>query len=127
MSDFETDTSFSNKQVDEKNIQPKEEGKRAEMDRNDQLNIIKQLQSDHFKEGEVWYLISAVWYHQWQQYCSSSRYGHIEVTDIDNETNPGPIDNSSIIYNENTLMSDLELNNQVMAVPAQAWNYLTEW
>ncbi len=71
MSDSEVDrSSISIKRARESSIEEEEVGRALKIDPKDQVNIITQLQKDHFSEGQTWCLISKNWFTRWKQYCS---------------------------------------------------------
>lgn len=102
----------------------------AKVDPKDQVKIVSDLQEQHLKDGEIWYLVSKAWYTRWKQYCARLSSPQPEARIIGEQTNPGPINNSTILK-DGKLTEDLVYNesesNNVYAVPIPAWNLLVEW
>lgn len=103
----------------------------TKVDPKDQPGVISQLQQEHVKEGETWYLLSRVWYTRWKQYCARLSSPQPSARTIGEQTNPGPINNTSILDEQYRLAEDLVVDeseqNCVYAVPLPAWNLLVEW
>lgn len=96
------------------------------IDAKDQVKMITQLQEQYLKDGETWCLLSKAWYNRWKQYCSRLNSLQPDARKLGEQTNPGPIDNSSL-YKNGKLAEDLVYNTTVFGVPLSAWNELVEW
>lgn len=57
----------------------------------EQLLDIRALKSQLLEEGDIWYLISKLWYERWENACM----GRISKDSVALEA-PGPVDNSDI-------------------------------
>ncbi|KAL7323542.1 hypothetical protein PS15p_211424 [Mucor circinelloides] len=97
-----------------------------QVDPEEQVKLIKQLQEQNLQDGTTWCLISKVWYNRWKQYCARMSSTQSEARLIGERSPPGPIDNRSILDN-GKLAEDLELDEDVFAVPEVAWNELVAW
>lgn len=140
MSDSDVDKSpVSSKRAREASFGEEEEGEQlspqvnntSKVDPKDQPGVISQLQEQHVKEGETWYLLSRVWYTRWKQYCARLSSPQPGARTIGEQTNPGPINNTFIVDEHYQLAEDLVVEeseqNCVYAVPLPAWNLLVEW
>ncbi|CEI91625.1 Putative Ubiquitin carboxyl-terminal hydrolase [Rhizopus microsporus] len=128
MSDNETDKSpISTKRARESSMEEDVEERASKIDPKDQVKIITQLQQEHLSEGQTWYLISKNWFTRWRQYCSRLSSPQHDARKIGEQTNPGPINNQSILQANGKLVEGLKLNDTVFAVPEEAWKDLTEW
>lgn len=65
--------------------------------------------------GETWYLISRKWLEDWEQYIRNATSNAISnasssaaSTDATEEEGPGPIDNSSLVDTEDSLLATVE-------------------
>lgn len=126
MSDYEFDSSvIATKRVREASFSD-EESPIDKMDPKDQVSYITQLQEQHLINGESWCLVSKAWYTRWKQYCSRLSSPQPEARSLGERTPPGPIDNRSIMKN-GKLTEDLEIEDDVYAVPEVAWDKLVEW
>ncbi|KAK4516826.1 Ribosomal_L14e domain-containing protein [Mucor velutinosus] len=97
-----------------------------QVDPKEQVSLIKQLQEQHLQDGTTWCLISKAWYNRWHQYCARMSSTQPEVRLIGQGSPPGPIDNRTILQN-GRLAEDLELDEDVFAVPEEAWIELVAW
>ncbi|KAG0765019.1 hypothetical protein G6F33_006900 [Rhizopus arrhizus] len=128
MSDSEADrSSISIKRARESSIEEEEVGRALKIDPKDQVNIITQLQKDHFSEGQTWCLISKNWFTRWKQYCFRLGSPEQDARKIGEQTSPGPISNQSILQPDGKLVEDLVLDESVFVVPEDAWKNLVEW
>jgi ubiquitin carboxyl-terminal hydrolase 4/11/15 len=96
-------------------------------DPKDQVQMITDLQGQFLQDGSVAYLISKQWFTRWKQYCSRLSSSQQDARKIGEQTNPGPINNKSILTPEGKLIKDLVYNESVFAIPIQAWEKLVEW
>ncbi|GAN07744.1 ubiquitin carboxyl-terminal hydrolase 4 isoform X2 [Mucor ambiguus] len=125
MSDSERDKSpVSTKRARESSTN--EEQISEQVDPKEQVDLIKQLQEQHLQDGTTWCLISKAWFNRWQKYCARMSSAQPEVRLIGEGAPPGPIDNRTILQN-GRLAEDLELDEDVFAVPEQAWTELVAW
>lgn len=125
MSDSEMDKSpISAKRARESSIN--EEPQEDQTDPKDQVKIIKQLQEQNLQDGKTWCLVSESWYTRWTKYCSRMSSIQPESRRIGEKSPPGPIDNRTILKN-GKLAEDLELDEDVFAVPEVAWTELVAW
>ncbi|KAK7921855.1 hypothetical protein WMY93_008757 [Mugilogobius chulae] len=87
-----------------------------------QKQTIKALLKTSLRKGDEWYLIGSQWFRQWQKYVGF----HNNNMNNDEELTvyPGPIDNSGLISDLQTLKEHLIDDLDYVLVPTEAWNKL---
>lgn len=89
-------------------------------------NIITEGLKTPLKKGEFWYLIDSKWFKQWKKYVG---FEYWDTGSVGEESaNPGSIDNSPILKEDNTNLKDhlLEEIDHVL-VPEDAWEKMLNW
>ena len=74
--------------------------------------------------GEMWYIVSHKWYHNWDKACT----GKVDKEGIMLENQLGPVDNSSFFkdgeFDDTCSLID---GVDVDYVPPEAWKLLVQW
>ncbi|KAI8889866.1 cysteine proteinase [Backusella circina FSU 941] len=125
MSDVEPDKNpVANKRARDSSLE--EDERASKIDPKDQVKIIEQNQLDGQEAGTFWYLIHKNWYIRWKQYCSRLSSHQPEIVNIAKQSSPGPISNAPLLK-DGKLIPNLELEENVFAVPEKGWENLVEW
>lgn len=82
----------------------------------DQETFVNNCRNIELKKGDFWYVISNKWFERWSRHV---KYG---------DDQPGPIDNSDILYDPaiRELKNEMLENIDFVFVPTQCWDYLVE-
>lgn len=98
-----------------------------DLDPSQQVAYIKDMVNNTtLEEGDTWYIIAKQWFSRWETYCTRMSSSSPATRDLGARAPPGPIDNSSILSNDD-LKPHLIAEEHFTLVPEKAWNCLCEW
>lgn len=87
----------------------------------DQRKIIKDVISgEKLNVNEEAYLVSTLWYQNWQSYIRWSET-------VDEGQNPGPIDNSDILGSDESILPTKSEGRDFLVITKKEWEYLYKW
>uniref|UniRef100_A0A8B9J1N5 Ubiquitin carboxyl-terminal hydrolase n=1 Tax=Amazona collaria TaxID=241587 RepID=A0A8B9J1N5_9PSIT len=75
--------------------------------------------------GESWYLVDSRWFKQWKKYVGFDSWDMFGAGDL--SLFPGPVDNSGLFGETQSLKEHLIDELDYVLVPAEAWNKLVMW
>lgn len=102
-------------------------------DPSEQGEHMKELESkanlDGFKEGEIWYIVSAKWWKRWKQYVQYDKFSSSSYMGAVAE--PGPVDNEDIIEsgseNDPRIKKSCSENYDFHITSKEMWATLKAW
>nr|XP_006816240.1 PREDICTED: ubiquitin carboxyl-terminal hydrolase 15-like [Saccoglossus kowalevskii] len=77
------------------------------------------------KKGDTWYLVDSRWFNKWKKYVGYDSWVMRGMGE--QESYPGPIDNSGLIKESGLLKEHLIDELDYICIPTQAWRKLVAW
>ncbi|PFH51822.1 hypothetical protein AMATHDRAFT_74701 [Amanita thiersii Skay4041] len=89
----------------------------------DKLSIVNKGKAREMEIGQTWYLVARTWWKRWEKACT----GVADKEGAVNESDLGPVDNSTLLDHYGNLRSSLAEGVDVEFVPEDVWLSLVAW